>query len=388
MKRIVILGSTGSIGRNTLDVVRTLGDRIRVVGLSTMTHVNELSAQVSEFEPQAASVGDEAALEASDGVVAWSGARVFSGADGLVRLAQLPEADLVVNAVVGAAGILPTLAAIEAGKDVAIANKESLVAAGRLIVEAAERKGVNLLPVDSEHSAVYQCIRSESASAVRRIVLTASGGPLVDMNPEQIANVRAREALRHPTWSMGRKVTIDSATLLNKGFEVIEAHWLFGIDAGGIGVIIERKSMVHALVEFVDGSVMALLSPPDMRMPIQYALTFPDRLDSPFARLDLESIGSIGFEEPDLDRFPCLKLAYEIARAGGTSGAVLSAADEIAVDAFLQEKIGFADIYDILKTVVGLHEPSQADDLDVILEADAWARQEARGIVARSYGGK
>jgi 1-deoxy-D-xylulose-5-phosphate reductoisomerase len=292
----------------------------------------------------------------------------------------------VVNALVGAAGILPTLAAIEAGKDVAIANKESLVAAGRVITTRAREKGVSLIPVDSEHSAIYQCIRNESREAIRRIILTASGGPLIDMAEEEIATVQASQALNHPTWSMGRKVTIDSATLLNKGFEVIEAHWLFGIDAKHIEVAVERRSIVHSLVEFIDGSVMALLSPPDMKLPIQYALTYPERLESGLPGLDLASTGGIEFEQPDLERFPCLKLAYEVAAMEGTAGAVLSAADEVAVEAFLERNISFGEIHPVLSEVLSMHDVKEAKDVEQVLEADAWAREQAAGMVKRFSG--
>jgi 1-deoxy-D-xylulose-5-phosphate reductoisomerase len=381
MKRLILLGSTGSIGRSTLEVVRALGGRVKVVGLAAATNVDRLRRQIEEFLPDAVCVrAEELADQLKTAGPLPSGA-VFAGEDGLVDLVECVEADLVVNAVVGAAGIVPTLAAIEAGRDVAIANKESLVAAGSVIVGAAERRGVNLLPVDSEHSAVFQCIKGERRSDVRRIVLTASGGSLIDKTPEEIAGVTASEALKHPTWSMGKKVTIDSATLLNKGFEVIEARWLFGIAADNIDVVIERNSIVHSLVEFVDGSVEALLSPPDMRLPIQYALTYPERADTAFTRLDLASAGALAFEEPDTERFPCLELAYDVARRGGTAGAVLSAADEIAVQAFLDGRIAFGDIHGTLKRVQSSHTPGPGDSLDSVLEADAWGRREATKIV-------
>ncbi len=381
MKRVAVLGSTGSIGRSTLEVIRRLGDRIKVVGLSTNRRIELLASQVGEFRPSAIAISDETLREGAPNVLEPYGSGVFWGPESLIRLVQMPEVDLVVNAVVGAAGIRPTMAAIEAGKDVAIANKESLVAAGGIITEAARNRGVDLIPVDSEHSAIFQCLRGESRESIRRIVLTASGGPLIDRTSAEIATVEAAEALRHPTWSMGRKVTIDSATLLNKGFEVIEAKWLFGIAPDRIDVLIERTSTVHSLVEFVDGSVVALMSVPDMHLPIQYALTFPERVETGWASLDLESAGPIGFEQPDVDRFPCLSLAYRVAEMGGTAGAVLSAADEITVDAFTEGKISFADIHTILEKVVSLHEPQAADGLDSVIEADRWSRQEARNLI-------
>jgi 1-deoxy-D-xylulose-5-phosphate reductoisomerase len=387
MKRIAILGSTGSIGMNTLEVARRLGDRIGVVGLSANRRIDDLRSQAEEFRPSAVSICDEtlrAQAEASFGPI---DTELFWGPEGLIRLVQMPEADLVVNAVVGAAGIRPTIAAIEAGKDIAIANKESLVAAGEIIMDAARRCGVDIIPVDSEHSAVFQCMRGEISRSVRRIVLTASGGPLIDMGPEEIAGVQAVDALKHPTWSMGRKVTIDSATLLNKGFEVIEAQWLFGIAPERIDVVIERKSIVHSLVEYVDGAIMALMSVPDMRLPIQYALTYPDRVETGWGRLDPAAAGQVGFEHPDLERFPCLSLAYEVAGMGGTAGAVLSAADEVAVDAFIQGKISFADIHSTLRAVVSMHKVQVGGGLDAVIEADRWARQEAGRFIERLSGG-
>jgi 1-deoxy-D-xylulose-5-phosphate reductoisomerase len=386
MKRIVILGSTGSIGRSTLEVVRALEGRVKISGLAAATRIRDLQRQIAEFQPEAVCVAEEALADKLQTTSGLPPAAVYAGEKGLVDLVKCVEADLVVNALVGAAGIVPTLAAIEAGKDIAIANKESLVAAGRLITEAAERQGVNLLPIDSEHSAVFQCIKGERRSDVRRIVLTASGGPLIDKTPEEIAGVTALEALKHPTWSMGRKVTIDSATLLNKGFEVIEARWLFGIAADNIDVVIERNSIVHSLVEFVDGSVVALLSPPDMRMPIQYALTYPERVDTTFARLDLLSAGALVFEKPDTERFPCLELAYDVAKQGGTAGAVLSAADEVAVQAFLDGRIAFGDIHRTLRQVGSSHRPGPGDCLDSVLKADTWGREEAKRLVDEISG--
>jgi 1-deoxy-D-xylulose-5-phosphate reductoisomerase len=381
MKRVAILGSTGSIGRSTLEVIRRLGGRVKVVGLSTNRRIEVLASQVGEFRPAAIAVCDERVRDGAPNVLEPYAGGVFWGPESLIRLVQMPEVDLVVNAVVGAAGIRPTMAAIDAGKDVAIANKESLVAAGGIITEAARNRGVDLIPVDSEHSAIFQCLRGESRKGIRRIVLTASGGPLVDRTSAEIATVAAAEALKHPTWSMGRKVTIDSATLLNKGFEVIEARWLFGIDPDRIDVLIERTSTVHSLVEFVDGSVAALMSVPDMHLPIQYALTFPERVETGWARLDLQSAGPIGFEQPDVVRFPCLSLAYRVAEMGGTAGAVLSAADEIAVDAFIDGRISFADIHSTLEKVVSLHMPQVAAGLDSVVEADRWSRQEARNLI-------
>jgi 1-deoxy-D-xylulose-5-phosphate reductoisomerase len=378
MKRVILLGSTGSIGVSALRVAGLLGGRVAMVGLSTNRNVSALAGQVRQYRPLAVAVADETVDTGEIDGLAGSRPVMHRGAAGLVSLVETTEADLVVNALVGASGIEPTLAAIRSGKDVAIANKESLVSAGEIIVREAHRYGAQLMPVDSEHSAVHQCIRGQDKAGIRRLILTASGGPFIDRPAPEMAGADALEALRHPTWSMGRKVTIDSATLLNKGFEVIEAHWLFGIAPERIDVLVERKSTVHAMVEFVDGSVIALLSAPDMRLPIQYALTYPERIATDLPRLDLKAVGAIEFEATDRARFPCLDLAYEVVKTGGTAPAVLSAADEVAVDRFLAGAIGFGEVYPVLRNVVRAHEPQPADSLEAVMEADRWARDKAR----------
>jgi 1-deoxy-D-xylulose-5-phosphate reductoisomerase len=387
-KKIAILGSTGSIGTNTLEVVRWLKGRVSVVGLTTATSAERLGSQIDEFKPRLAAItGDVggAALAEVQAACTRCGCHLLRGPEALLNVAAMPEADTIVNALVGVAGAAPTLAAIRAGKSVALANKESLVAAGGIIVEEARRAGVDLMPVDSEHSAIYQCTRGEHASRVRRVILTASGGPLVDADGEALAGATAAEVLSHPTWTMGRKVTVDSATLLNKGFEMIEAHWLFGLPAERIDVVIERRSIVHSLVEFVDGSVAALLSPPDMRLPIQYALTCPERIETPLPRLQLEAMGTLAFERPDRRRFPCLDMAYDALARGGTAPAVLSAADEVAVGAFLDRRIRFGDIHPILSSVLALQRPTDAGSLGAVLDADRWARGETEQIIARRH---
>lgn len=381
MRSVSILGSTGSIGRSSVDVARAHPDAVRIVALSTQHRIEDLAAQVREFEPALAAVGDEALVDDFKNLIAGAKTEVVAGEAGLEQAASLGEADVVLNALVGAAGIMPSLAAIRSGKDLAVANKECLVAAGEVITREAAAAGVRLIPVDSEHSAVFQCLRGEDPASVAGITLTASGGPLKGMTAAEIAEVTAEEALRHPTWSMGRKVTIDSATLLNKGFEVIEAHWLFGIPTDRIDVLVEKKSIVHCLVEFVDGSVIALLSPPDMRLPIQYALTEPERLAAPIPKLDLAGMGAIEFEAPDYDRFPCLELAYRAAGLGGSAPTALSAADEVAVDSFLAGKIKFGDIYSILKEVVASHEVIPANNIEAVLRVTDWARQRACSLV-------
>jgi 1-deoxy-D-xylulose-5-phosphate reductoisomerase len=387
VRKVSILGSTGSIGRSTLDVARIHPGAVKVVGLSTLRRIEDLAAQVREFEPVIAAVGDEDLLGDFKKLIGRARTEVVAGEAGIEEAASLGDADIVLNAVVGAAGIMPSLAAIRSGKDLAIANKECLVAAGEVITREAAAAGVSLIPVDSEHSAVFQCLRGEEPGAVARITLTASGGPLKDMSAGEIAEVTAEDALRHPTWSMGRKVTIDSATLLNKGFEVIEAHWLFDIPTDRIDVLVERKSTVHCLVEFIDGSVTALLSSPDMRLPIQYALTQPGRLPAPVPRLDIAGMGGIEFEPPDYERFPCLELAYQAAGLGGTVPAAMSAADEVVVESFLAGEIKFGDIYTILKEVVGSHQPLHANNIDSVMRATAWARERAGSLVKKASRG-
>jgi 1-deoxy-D-xylulose-5-phosphate reductoisomerase len=386
IKRVAILGSTGSIGRSTLEVVDELDGRVGIVGLAARRNIEDLRTQITRYRPLKVAVGEETLADRLREVTGELDVSVLSGAKGLNEIATMVEADLVVNALVGAAGIVPTLSAIEAGKDVALANKECLVAAGQIIVREAGRSRANIIPVDSEHSAIYQCLRGEARGSVKRIILTASGGPFVDIPAKVLAGVRAEEALRHPTWDMGKKVTIDSATLLNKGFEVIEAHWLFGMDVDNIEVVVERKSIVHSLVEFVDGVVIALLSCPDMRLPIQYALTFPDRVATSNPTLDATALGQITFEAPDHDRFPSLGLAYRALRVGGTVPAALSAADEVAVQAFLDGQIVFGEIYPILEEVVSYHKAQDAGELETVLEADRWARAKAKTLIQKISG--
>jgi len=338
-RRLAILGSTGSIGRAALDVVRSLrasGEAFEVVGLAAHRNIELLAAQVREFRPAAVAVAasrDAAAEALGAGAPGWHG-EVLAGADGLAALAAGTGAELVLVAVSGVAGLRPTLAALDAGADVALATKEALVAGGPLIMEAAARSGRRLVPVDSEHSAIFQCLAGQSQAEVRRLWLTASGGPFRRRSPEELDAVTPQEALRHPTWSMGRKVTVDSATLMNKGLEIIEAHWLFGVPAERIEVVIHPQSLVHSCVEFVDGSVLAQIGPRDMRLPIQYALTYPRRQPAPPRPLDLRALGALEFEPPDPRRFPCLVHAREALARGGTAPAVLNAADEVAVRLF------------------------------------------------------
>ncbi|MCL6638939.1 MAG: 1-deoxy-D-xylulose-5-phosphate reductoisomerase [Firmicutes bacterium] len=383
MKNIVILGSTGSIGRQTLAVVRSMPDRFRVVGLAAGSNWRLLAGQIREFRPVAAALAGAEALTSLSRELGAACPELASGRAGLESLAQIPSADLVVVAVTGAAGIYPTIAAIRAGKDVALANKETLVAAGEPVTGLAKRKGVRLLPVDSEHSAIWQCLRGETPAAVAKIILTASGGPFRETEREKLAFVTPEMALAHPNWQMGKKITVDSATLMNKGLEVIEARWLFEVDYNQIEVVVHPQSIIHSAVEFCDGSVIAQMGLPDMRLPIQYALTYPDRLKSGLPRLRFADLAGLTFIEPDHKRFPALKLAYEAGKAGGTMPAVLNAANEVAVGAFLQGRIRFPDITAIVAAVMEQHHVVTRPSLDAIMEADRLAREAAIKLAGR-----
>jgi 1-deoxy-D-xylulose-5-phosphate reductoisomerase len=373
VKRISILGSTGSIGVQTLDVVAHHPDRFRVVGLAAGRNLELVRRQVAAFRPQIVSVADRELAEKL-AVDAPPGTRVVYGEAGMAEVAAHPDADVVVTAVVGSLGLKPTLAAIEAGKTIGLANKETLVCAGAIVTARAQARGVRLIPVDSEHSAIFQCLNGESPKHVSRLILTASGGAFRDRTREELKHVTAAEALKHPNWSMGAKITIDSATMVNKGLEVMEAHWLFGMPYGRIEVVIHPESIVHSCVEFADRSIIAQMGLPDMRVPIQYALTYPERWESPVAPLDLAALGKLHFRAMDYDRFRCLKLAYDCGRAGGTAPAVFNAANEIAVSRFLSGEISFLDIERILQETLDRHEICAAPELEDILEADRWAR--------------
>ncbi len=392
---LAVLGSTGSIGRQTLDVVRRLAGRWRVVAMAARRNSDLLVEQALAVRPDLVALLDEEAAGRARDLLAPLGVRVAAGVEGLVEVATHPAAELVVSALVGAAGLVPTHAALQAGKDVALANKETLVTAGHLVLDLVRERGVRLLPVDSEHSAAFQCLLAagplrpgERPAGVRRLLLTASGGPFRGWDRERLARATPAQALRHPTWRMGDRITVDSATLMNKGLEVIEAHWLFGLDYDAIGVLVHPESLVHALVEMEDGAILAHLGVPDMRLPIQYALTHPERLPSPAGLLDLARVGALHFEEPDVANFPCLELARAAGRAGGTATAVLNAANEVAVAAFLQGRIGFLSLPDVINMVLEAHRPRPYPTLDEILAADAWAREEAGSWVERMSGGK
>lgn len=375
VKRLAILGSTGSIGRQTLEVARLFPDRFRIVGLAAGSNLSLLTEQAREFRPDLLAFS-EAGSKRAEGTSGRG--LVASTLVTLEEMANHPEVDLVVVATSGRVGLGPTMAALRAGKQVALASKEVLVMAGGIVMAEAEKHNVEILPLDSEHSAIWQCLRGEDKGRVSQVILTASGGPFRSYTTEHLARVTPEEALRHPTWQMGKKVTIDAATLMNKGMEVNEAHWLFGLPFSCINVLVHPQSMVHSLVEFVDGSVKAQLGPPDMRLPIQYALSYPERLaNQQFDRLDWNRLSSLAFEAPNPGKFPCLRLAIEAGRAGGTYPAVLCAADEVAVELFLTRRISFLDIAVLVEEVLEKHQGVGEPSLDDILLADAWAREYA-----------
>jgi 1-deoxy-D-xylulose-5-phosphate reductoisomerase len=376
MKNVVLLGSTGSIGTSTVKVAEDLPDRIRLLGLGAGNNMESLLEQTRKHRPEAICITDPAKARELRNALGTS-TEVFSGAEGLVKLATLPAADIVLIAIVGTAGLAPALAAIRAGKDIAIASKEILVMAGEIVMREAREHGVNVLAVDSEHSAIFQCLDGKPVSSVRRLWLTASGGPFRATPKEEFAAITVERALKHPSWVMGRKITIDSATLFNKGLEMIEARWLFDIEMGRVVVVVHPQSVVHSLVEFVDGSMLAQLSTPDMCLPIQYALTYPDRAPSSRVQTNLAKLGSLTFEEPDPERFPALELARRAGEVGGTFPAVLNAANEAAVEAFVGGRISFPQISETVRHTLDRHEVVSHPTLAQILAADAWARQQS-----------
>ena len=379
MKNVVVLGSTGSIGTSTIKVAEDLPDRIRLLALAAGNNVDLLLEQTRKHRPIAVSINDPAKARELEGTLG-ANCEVYSGAEGLVKLATLPAADIVLIAIVGTAGLQPALAAIRAGKDIAVASKEILVMAGEIVMREARKQGVRVLAVDSEHSAIFQCLDGKPPESVRKLWLTASGGPFRDKAiwpKEKFSEITVERALKHPSWVMGRKITIDSATLFNKGLEMIEARWLFDIEMARVGVVVHPQSIVHSMVEFVDGSLLAQLSTPDMCLPIQYALTYPDRAASERVQTDFPKIASLTFEEPDTDRFPSLLLARRAGEVGGTLPAVLNAANEVAVEAFVNRKINFPQITETVGRTIDMHQVVPHPTLEQILAADAWARREA-----------
>ncbi len=379
MKEVAILGSTGSIGCNALRVIEEFPGEYGVAALGAGSNIELLAEQIERHRPRVVSVGDERGAERLQAQLRRRGidsiTSIGIGVQGLIEVATCAGAEIVIGAVVGALGLLPTYRALELGRRVALANKETLVVAGELMTHAAERARAELLPVDSEHNALHQCLRGEQRHELKRVILTASGGPFRHATREEIENATPEQALRHPTWRMGAKITIDSATMMNKGLEVIEAHWLFNCTADEIDVIVHPQSVVHSMVELVDGSIIAQMGVTDMRHAIQYALTYPERRPSALPPLDLATLGRLEFFAPDLDRFPCLRLAYQALRAGGTMPAVLNAANEVAVAAFLDRKIKFGDIPRLIENACEAHTVQPALQLETVLAADRWARE-------------
>ena len=379
MKNVVLLGSTGSIGTSTVKVAEDLPDQIRLIGLAAGGNADLLLEQTRKHKPAVVSISDPAKAKELQNTLGAS-TQVFCGNEGLLKLATLPAADIVLIAIVGTAGLQPALAAIRAGKDIAVASKEILVMAGEIVMNEARKHGVRVLAVDSEHSAIFQCLDGKPTNSVRKLILTASGGPFRDKAlwpKEKFSEITVERALKHPSWVMGRKITIDSATLFNKGLEMIEARWLFDIEMARVGVVVHPQSIVHSMVEFVDGSLIAQLSTPDMCLPIQYALTYPARAASDRVQTNFPKIGSLTFEEPDVARFPAIELARRAGEVGGTLPAVLNAANEVAVEAFVNRKINFPQITEMVRRVMDAHKVVEYPTLEKILEADAWARREA-----------
>lgn len=377
MKNVVLLGSTGSIGTSTVKVADDLPERIRLIALGAGNNADLLLEQTHKHKPAAISIGDPAKAKELQKTLGTS-VQVFSGEEGLIQLATLPEADIVLIAIVGTAGLKPALVAIRAGKDIAIASKEILVMAGEIVMSEARRHGVRVLAVDSEHSAIFQCLDGKAPTSVRKLILTASGGPFRDKTKwpkEKFSEITVACALKHPSWVMGKKITIDSATLFNKALEMIEARWLFDIEMARVDVVVHPQSVVHSMVEFVDGSIVAQLSTPDMCLPIQYALTYPDRAPSDRVQTNFAKLGQLTFEEPDVDRFPAIELARRAGEIGGTLPAVLNAANEVAVEKFVNQKLSFPQITQVVRNTMDAHEVVSHPTLEQILQADAWARQ-------------
>jgi len=383
MKKISILGSTGSIGCSALDVIEKNRERFQVVALAAGKNISLLKKQIEKFQPKIVAIDSkENALKLREVLTAKSKVKIFYGEEGLKEIASFPSA-IVISAISGAAGLIPTLAAIEAGNDIALANKETMVMAGEIVTKRSKKKGVKIIPVDSEHSAIFQCLEGSKRENMRRIILTASGGPFLNFTRNELKKVSLSQTLRHPNWKMGKKITIDSASMMNKGLEVIEAKWLFNVDISDIDVLIHPQSIVHSLVEFIDGAFLAQMGIPDMKIPIAYALTYPERIINDLPALNLVKTGNLEFRNPDIKKFPCLGLAYAAGICGGTAPVVLNAADEISVSAFMENKIRFIDLPKIMEQILVLHNSINNPSLDDILQADLWARRETKKIIER-----
>lgn len=382
-KKIVILGSTGSIGQQTLEVIRKCSNEFEVIGLSGWENSTILKEQIRFFKPNIVVVKDEyAARNLKKNLNKQNNIKILWGTNGLINISTLKEADIIVVAITGIASLIPTFEAVKRGKNVALASKEAMVVAGELLVKEAKLNNSKILPIDSEHSAILQCLKNEQKDCVEKVILTASGGALYDLTETALKNVTVEDALNHPTWKMGKKVTIDSATLMNKGLEVIEAKWFFNIPADKIEIVIHPQSYIHSMVQFIDGAILAQISEHDMRIPIQYALFYPNRIINNFSRLDLNKIGQLTFRKPNFNKFPCIKLAYQALERGGTMPAVLNGANEIAVNAFLNSKIRFLEIPVIIRNTMKEHKPKYSPNISDILDADYWARERALSLCA------
>ena len=385
-KKIVVLGSTGSIGTSCLDVIRSFKDKFEVIGLGAGKNIDLLIKQIEEFRPRFVTIINEVlAKELKERLPSSYDIEIKHSKEGYMELASLDEADLIVSAIVGSVGLIPTLSALNAGKDVALANKESLVIAGHLVTKAAKKTGAKILPVDSEHCAIFQCLQGQDKSALKRLILTASGGPFRDSSLDKFKEITPDQAIKHPNWKMGRKISVDSATLMNKGLEIIEARWLFDVDVDKIDVVIHPQSIIHSMVEFVDGSILAQLGITDMRIPIAYALSWPERLELDLPQLDLVSCSPLTFEAPNFEKFPCLRLAYEAVKIGGSMPCILSASNEVAVEAFLSNRIRFDQIPKVIEEVLSRLEPRSCDNLDEIINEDARARLMAEMVIQEFY---
>jgi 1-deoxy-D-xylulose-5-phosphate reductoisomerase len=384
MKKISLLGSTGSIGVNTLDVVDRNPESFQILAMSAGSNVELFAEQVRKFKPKVASLYDITKIAALKERVADLDVEIIPGEEGSIAVATLPESDVVVSGVVGSAGLVPAIEALKAGKNLALANKETLVIAGELVLKEAEKTNSKIIPIDSEHSAIFQALNGEKKERIKKIILTASGGPFRTFSLDKMETVTVKDALNHPNWKMGAKITIDSSTMMNKGLEYIEAKWLFGIDTP-VEIIVHAQSIIHSMIEFVDTSIMAQLGIPDMRVPIAYALTYPDRFECELPSLDLASMADLTFEAPDIVRFPCLQLAIDAMEMGQTMPAILNAANEIAVQAFLDELIPYKDIAELIRMVMHNHRPSPLNDLQDVLNADLWAREETTKLITVTH---
>jgi 1-deoxy-D-xylulose-5-phosphate reductoisomerase len=380
-KKIVILGSTGSIGENTLRVIDSFPDRFQVIGMAAGSESEDLARQALKYRPGTLAMAEAAEAAKLRGLLDEREFTVLEGEKGVAELASLEDADMVVSAIVGAPGLLPTYRAVESGVDVALANKEPLVMAGELIIAAAARTGASIIPVDSEHHALFTALQGLDKKDVDKVTITASGGPFLGWRGEDLEDVTVEQALNHPSWKMGRKITVDSATLMNKGLEIIEAHWLFGLPEERIEVLVHPQSIVHAMVHLADGGCLSYLSPPDMRLPIAAALNYPEKLDFGLERVDLPRVAELTFGSPDHENFPSITMAREALKEGGTAPSVLNAANEVAVEAFLGKRLKFTGIFEVLREVMGVHQAIPADSLETILEWDRWAREQAENLI-------